>query len=124
MPPRVTHYCGAPIMHTTLITAEPTLREGITHRLSAMVVAAPPVAMIDGMERIGVHLTHAYGLTETCGPVTVCAKHEERIADCRARLAHFKAPPAMVFGVVPKTSTGKLQKFVLREQVRSAQAIE
>ena len=30
----------------------------------------------------------------------------------------------MLFGVVPKTSTGKLQKFVLREQVQSAQAIE
>ena len=30
----------------------------------------------------------------------------------------------MVFGAVPKTSTGKLQKFVLREQVKSAQAIE
>ena len=39
-------------------------------------------------------------------------------------LGHFKAPPAMVFGAVPKTSTGKLQKFVLREQVKSAQAIE
>ena len=43
---------------------------------------------------------------------------------CRAHLAHFKAPRAVVFGVVPKTSTGKLQKFVLREQVKWAQDIE
>ena len=46
------------------------------------------------------------------------------IEHCRAHLAHFKAPRAVLFGVVPKTSTGKLQKFVLREQVQSAQAIE
>ena len=106
---RVTHYCGAPIVHTTLINADPALREGITHKVSAMVAAAaPPAALIEGMERIGVDLTHVYGLTETYGPATVCAKHEEIIEHCRAHLAHFKAPRAVVFGVLPKTSTGKL----------------
>jgi fatty-acyl-CoA synthase len=45
------------------------------------------------------------------------------IEHCRARLAHFKVPRRVVFGVLPKTSTGKIQKFVLREQVRSASAI-
>ena len=33
-------------------------------------------------------------------------------------LAHFKAPRTVVFGPLPKTSTGKIQKFVLREQAR------
>jgi acyl-coenzyme A synthetase/AMP-(fatty) acid ligase len=122
---RVTRYCGAPIVHTALINAEPALREGTTHRVSALVAAAaPPSTMIEGMERIGFDLTHVYGLTETYGPATVCAKHEELIQHCRAHLAHFKAPRAVVFGVVPKTSTGKRRKFVLREQVKSAQAIE
>ena len=74
----VTHYCGAPIVHSTLINAEPALREGIAHKVSAMVAgAAPPASMIEGMERIGFDLTHVYGLTETYGPATVCAKHDE-----------------------------------------------
>ena len=75
---KVTHYCGAPIVHTTLINSDPKLREGITHKVSAMVAAAaPPAAMIEGMEKIGFDLTHVYGLTETYGPATVCAKHEQ-----------------------------------------------
>src|SRR5262249_55573040 len=75
---RVTHYCGAPIVHNLLINADPKLREGIVHKVSAFVAgAAPPQAMIEGMERIGFDLTHVYGLTETYGPATVCAKHDE-----------------------------------------------
>ena len=274
----VTHYCGAPIVHSTLINADPALREGIAHKVHAMVAAAaPPAAMIEGMERMGWELTHVYGLTEVYGPATVCAKQEEwksldigsrterngrqgvrylmeegltvrdpqtmqpvpadgetmgeimfrgnitmkgylknrqatedafaggwfrsgdlavmqpdgylKIKDrakdiiisggenisslevedvlyrhpailaaavvakpdprwgetpcafvelkagakvtekelvdhCRAHLAHFKAPRHVVFGVLPKTSTGKIQKFVLRQQARSASAIE
>jgi len=50
---------------------------------------------------------------------------EKEIVDhCRAHLAHFKAPRHVVFSVLPKTSTGKIQKFVLRRQARSASAIE
>ena len=274
----VTHYCGAPIVHSTLINADPALREGLAHKVHAMVAAAaPPAAMIEGMERMGWELTHVYGLTEVYGPATVCAKQEEwksldigarterngrqgvrylmeegltvmdpqtmqpvpadgetmgeimfrgnitmkgylknrkatedafaggwfhsgdlavmqpdgylKIKDrakdiiisggenisslevedvlyrhpavlaaavvvksdprwgetpcafvelkagarvteqelvdhCRAHLAHFKAPRHVVFSVLPKTSTGKIQKFVLRQQARSASAIE
>ncbi len=275
---QVTHYCGAPIVHNALINADPKLREGITHKVSAFVAgAAPPQAMIEGMERIGFDLTHVYGLTEVYGPATVCAKHAdwerldargraerngrqgvryileegvtvmdpqtmqpvpadgetmgeimfrgnitmkgylknskatreafaggwfhsgdlavlhpdgyikikdrakdiiisggenissievedviyrhpavlaaavvarpdpkwgetpcafvelkpgatateaEIIAHCRATLAHFKAPKAVVFGPLPKTATGKIQKFALRQQARSVSAIE
>jgi fatty-acyl-CoA synthase len=274
----VTHYCGAPIVHSMLINAPDELRAGITHRVHALVAgAAPPVAMIEGMARIGFDVTHVYGLTETYGPAAACAKHEEwealdvpgraerngrqghrylvqeamavmdpqtlqrvpadgqtvgeimfrgnltmkgylknerateeafaggwfhsgdlavlqpdgyaKIKDrskdviisggenisslevedvlsrhpavlvaavvaqpdpkwgespcafielkpgqspteqeiidhCRERLAHFKAPRRVVFGELPKTSTGKIQKFVLRERVKSASAIE
>jgi fatty-acyl-CoA synthase len=270
----VTHYCGAPIVHSMLIDAPPELREGITHEVSALVGgAAPSTAMVEGMARIGIDLTHIYGLTEVYGPSAVCAKHErwdeldvtgqaerngrqgvrcllqegmtvmdpetmrevprdgqtigeimfrgnmtmkgylknptaseeafrggwfhsgdlavleadgyakikdrskdiiisggenisslevedalyrhpavavcavvaqhderwgevpcafielrpgmeasepELIAHCRARLAHFKAPKRVVFGPVPRTSTGKIQKFVLRDRVRGA----
>ncbi|MFT5446410.1 MAG: fatty-acyl-CoA synthase [Gammaproteobacteria bacterium] len=42
---------------------------------------------------------------------------EKEVIDwCRAQIAHFKAPRSVVFGPLPKTSTGKIQKFVLREQ--------
>ena len=61
-----------------LINAPAELRAGITHKVTAMVAgAAPPAAMIEGMERIGFDLTHVYGLTETYGPAAVCAKHDE-----------------------------------------------
>jgi len=265
-------------VHSSLINADPKLREGISHKVSAFVAgAAPPQAMIEGMERIGFDLTHVYGLTEVYGPATVCAKHaewdrldvggraerngrqgvryllqegctvmdpqtmlpvpadgetmgeimyrgnitmkgylknpkstqeafadgwfhsgdlavlqpdgyikikdrakdiiisggenissievedvlyrhpavlaaavvakpdpkwgetpcafvelkpgatataEEIIEHCRASLARFKAPRAVVFGPLPKTSTGKIQKFALRQQAKSASAIE
>jgi len=275
---RVTHYCGAPIVHSLLVNAPPALREGITHRVQAMVAAAaPPAAMIEGMDRMGFDLTHVYGLTEVYGPATVCARQpdwaglslgerasrngrqgvrypmaeavkvldpqtlaevphdgqtmgevmfrgnitmrgylkndkatreafaggwfhsgdlavvqpdgylrikdrskdiiisggenissievedvlyrhpavmaaavvaqpdprwgeapcafvelkdgaqltaEELVAHCRAHLAGFKTPKRIVFGALPKTSTGKIQKFVLRQQARSSAAID
>ena len=275
---RVTHYCGAPIVHTMLMNAPAEWRGGIEHTVSCLVAgAAPPVTVIEGMERMGFNITHVYGLTETYGPAAVCAKHEEwdalpfekraelngrqgvwyhmqdrmtvidpvtmqpvpwdgatigevmfrgnltmkgylknpvatqeafaggwfhsgdlgvmqpdgyvkikdrskdiiisggenvsslevedvlyrhpavmaaavvaqpdgkwgevpcafvelkagaqaseeeLIGHCRGRLAHFKAPKRVVFGPLPKTSTGKIQKFILRERVKSASAID
>ena len=44
------------------------------------------------------------------------ATEQEVIAFCRERLAHFKCPAAVEFGNLPKTSTGKVQKFVLRDK--------
>ena len=38
---------------------------------------------------------------------------------CRANLAPFKCPKHVVFAELPKTSTGKIQKFVLREQAKA-----
>ncbi|MCY4405640.1 MAG: AMP-binding protein, partial [Rhodospirillaceae bacterium] len=35
---------------------------------------------------------------------------------CRGELAHYKCPKTVVFGALPKTSTGKVQKYVLRER--------
>ncbi len=275
---KVTHYCGAPIVHNLLLNAPAAMRQGIDHVVNCLVAgAAPPVAMIEGLEKMGFNLTHVYGLTETYGPAAVCAKHEEwdaltvtqraelngrqgvayhlqqgmtvmhagtlqpvahdgqtmgeimfrgnitmkgylkneqatqeafaggwfhsgdlaviqpdgyvKVKDrskdiiisggenisslevedalyrhpavmaaavvakpdvkwgevpcafielkegaaaseqeiidhCRSRMAHFKAPQQVVFGVLPKTSTGKIQKYVLREQVKSASAID
>jgi len=275
---KVTHYCGAPIVHNLLLNAPAAMKQGIGHAVNCLVAgAAPPVAMIEGLEKMGFNLTHVYGLTETYGPAAVCAKHDEwdtlpveqraelngrqgvayhlqegmtvmnpqtmqavardgetmgeimfrgnitmkgylkneqatqeafaggwfhsgdlavmqpdgyvKIKDrskdiiisggenisslevedalyrhpavlaaavvakpdakwgevpcafvelkegmnpaeqeiidhCRARLAHFKAPKQVIFGVLPKTSTGKIQKYVLRDQVKSVSAID
>ncbi|MDQ6621078.1 MAG: acyl-CoA synthetase [Pseudomonadota bacterium] len=74
---RVTHYCGAPIVHNALINAPAQWKNGIDHVVHCLVAgAAPPAAVIEGMERMGFDITHVYGLTETYGPAAVCAKHD------------------------------------------------
>jgi fatty-acyl-CoA synthase len=47
------------------------------------------------------------------------ASAEEIIGWCRDHMAHFKTPRTIVFGPLPKTSTGKIQKFLLRDRARS-----
>jgi fatty-acyl-CoA synthase len=86
----VTHFCAAPIVHSLLVNAPAEMQEGLPSGVKAMVAgAAPPAAMIEGMEQLGIELTHVYGLTEVYGPATVCVKHEawamQDIAD-RARI--------------------------------------
>jgi fatty-acyl-CoA synthase len=49
---------------------------------------------------------------------------EEVVAHCKKHLAGFKVPRAVVFGELPKTSTGKIQKFELRKKAGSASAID
>ncbi len=75
---KVSHYCGAPIVHLTLINAPDAMKAGIEHTVHCLVAgAAPPPSVIEGMERMGFEITHVYGLTETYGPAAVCAKHPE-----------------------------------------------
>ncbi len=74
---KVTHYCAAPIVHSAMLAAPADIRQGVTHQVKAMVAgAAPPAAMIEGMEQMGFDLTHVYGLTEIYGPASVCVKHD------------------------------------------------
>jgi fatty-acyl-CoA synthase len=47
------------------------------------------------------------------------ATEAEIIAFCRDRMAHFKAPKTLVFGPLPKTATGKIQKYLLRQAARA-----
>jgi 3-(methylthio)propionyl---CoA ligase len=75
---KVTHYCGAPIVQSMILNAPAELRDGLDHTVSAMVAgAAPPTALLAGMEQMGFDLTHVYGLTEVYGPASVCAKQDE-----------------------------------------------
>ena len=73
----VTHYCGAPIVHGMLVNAPDEIKQGLPKGVKAMVAgAAPPASMIEGMEELGIELTHVYGLTEVYGPATVCPVQE------------------------------------------------
>jgi fatty-acyl-CoA synthase len=56
----------------------------------------------------------------TLKPDAAPVSADEIIRWCRDQLAHYKIPKRVVFGPLPKTSTGKIQKFVLREQAKDA----
>jgi fatty-acyl-CoA synthase len=93
----VTHMCGAPIVYNTLINA-PSAPKGAAARpvVGLIAGAAPPVAVLEGAERIGIRLTHVYGLTEVYGPASVCAEQpgwDELPADQRAQLKRRQGVP-------------------------------
>ena len=67
----VTHMCGAPIVMGMILNAPGVQRRpGPVHMMTAG--AAPPAAIIEGMEGLNFAITHVYGLTECYGPITVC----------------------------------------------------
>ncbi len=75
---KVTHMCGAPIVYGMLINAPAELKEGIEQTVNGLIAgAAPPAAIIEGAQKMGFNITHVYGLTETYGPASVCAKQPE-----------------------------------------------
>ncbi|HET7492361.1 MAG TPA: acyl-CoA synthetase [Bradyrhizobium sp.] len=86
----VTHMCGAPIVYNTLINAPGAPRKSAARPVVGLIAgAAPPVAVLEGAESIGIKLTHVYGLTEVYGPASVCAEQpgwDELPADQRAQL--------------------------------------
>ncbi|MCD9029901.1 acyl-CoA synthetase [Luteimonas sp. BDR2-5] len=68
----VTHFCGAPIVHSALVAAPDAWKAGVTGVHAQIAGAAPPAAVLEGMERMGFHITHVYGLTEVYGPASLC----------------------------------------------------
>jgi fatty-acyl-CoA synthase len=75
---RVTHLCGAPIVLNMLVHASEKVKLAFDHVVEvATGGAAPPSAVIEAMERMGFHVTHLYGLTESYGPATLCASQED-----------------------------------------------
>ncbi|MDG2204322.1 MAG: AMP-binding protein, partial [Alphaproteobacteria bacterium] len=73
----VTHLCGAPIVLNLLVNAPNDVKVEFSQEVDVVTGgAAPPSAIIAGMERMGFRVTHAYGLTETYGPSTYCAWQE------------------------------------------------
>jgi fatty-acyl-CoA synthase len=86
----VTHMCGAPIVYNTLINAPDAPKGARAKPVVGLIAgAAPPVAVLEGAESIGIKLTHVYGLTEVYGPASVCAEQpgwDELPADERAQM--------------------------------------
>jgi len=70
--------CGAPIVLNMLLHAPAEVKTVFDQTVEVFTGgAAPPSAVIAGMERLGFRVTHLYGLTETYGPATVCAWQDE-----------------------------------------------
>jgi fatty-acyl-CoA synthase len=93
----VTHMCGAPIVYNTLINALGAPRGKAGKQVVGLIAgAAPPVAVLEGAESIGIKLTHVYGLTEVYGPASVCAEQpgwDQLPADQRAQLKRRQGVP-------------------------------
>jgi fatty-acyl-CoA synthase len=89
--------CGAPIVYNTLINAPDAPNKSAARPVVGLIAgAAPPVAVLEGAESIGIKLTHVYGLTETYGPAAVCAEQpgwDELPADQRAQLKRRQGVP-------------------------------
>jgi fatty-acyl-CoA synthase len=97
----VTHLCGAPVVMNMLLNAGPGLRRSLDRRIEMMTAGAPPpAAVIEGMEALGFHITHVYGLTEVYGPAVVCAWHDEWDALPAAERARLKARQGVTYPVL------------------------
>ncbi len=98
---RVTHLCGAPVVMNLLLNAGPGLKRSLDRRIEMMTAgAAPPAAVIEGMEALGFHITHVYGLTEVYGPAVVCAWHDEWDGLPAAEQARLKARQGVTYPVL------------------------
>jgi fatty-acyl-CoA synthase len=118
----VTHMCGAPIVYNTLINAPdaPNGARGTTV-VGLIAGAAPPVAVLEGAERIGIKLTHVYGLTEVYGPASVCAEQpgwDELPADQRAQMKRRQGVPYPL-----EEAVTVLDPETMREVPRDSQTI-
>ena len=73
----VTHFSGAPIVLNGLVNLPADQKRVFDHPVKVTTAgAAPPASVIAGVEKLGIEVTHVYGLTEVYGPVTVCAWRE------------------------------------------------
>ena len=94
----VTHLCGAPVVMNMLLNAR---NERLPRPVDLMTAgAAPPAAVIGGMEALGFRITHVYGLTETYGPAVSCAWHDEWDALPAPERARLKARQGVAYPVL------------------------
>src|SRR5260370_19223199 len=93
--------CGAPVVMNMLLNAGPGLKRSLDRRIEMMTAGAPPpAAVIEGMEQLGFHITHVYGLTEVYGPAVVCAWHDEWDELPAAEQARLQARQGVAYPVL------------------------
>ncbi|TDB51632.1 AMP-binding protein [Photorhabdus luminescens] len=75
---KVTHYCGAPIVHCALGTIARKQGLHFEEKIHGLVAGAPPTEMMFSLlDSIGIAVTQVYGMTETYGPVVVCEEKSD-----------------------------------------------
>jgi fatty-acyl-CoA synthase len=96
---RVTHFCGAPTVLISL--ANHPEAKPFSHPVHVITAGAPPApTTIAQMEALGSTITQVYGLTETYGPVTVCAWQSQWDALATSERARQKAKQGVAFATV------------------------
>jgi fatty-acyl-CoA synthase len=89
---RVTHLCGAPVVMSTLLSADLADKRELSHTVDFFTAAAPPPErVLADMKSAGFNVTHLYGLTETYGPAVVNDWHAEWDSLDSAAQASLKA---------------------------------
>jgi len=97
----VTHMCGAPVVMNMLLNDRAAEGRVLPRAVEMMTAgAAPPAAVIEGMEGRGFQITHVYGLTEVYGPAVVCAWHDEWDALGSEERARLKARQGINYPVL------------------------
>src|SRR5690606_12880951 len=97
----VTHLCGAPVVMNLLLNAPAAERRSFDRTIELMTAgAAPPAAVIEGMERLGFRISHVYGLTEVYGPAVGCAWDPAWDARPAAERARLKARQGIAYPVL------------------------
>jgi fatty-acyl-CoA synthase len=75
---KVTHLCGAPVVMSTILAADPTVKRKLASSVDFFTAAAPPPeSVLSAMGAAGFNVTHLYGLTEVYGPAVVNDWHAE-----------------------------------------------
>ncbi len=106
----VTHFCGAPVVLNMVVNASERERRDLPHAVEVMTAAAPPpAAVLQRMEEQGFHVTHVYGLTESYGPATVCAWHDEWSARPVEEQARLKSRQGVGYAVLEDLTVADAQ---------------
>ena len=97
----VTHLCGAPVVANLLLNTPPEQQRDFGHTIAMMTAgAAPPAAVLQGIEAMGFAMTHVYGLTEVYGPSVVSEWHGDWDALPAERRAALKARQGVRYPVL------------------------